>query len=137
MNSFNLEDGAVQALDLFVGAAESLGMVRGETVDLGDEAVMLDLGIERPRRGDLRSVRQCADEDVWLLRTGRSDRGCDRPHRGGAGEVPVTRETPEGTICAIVPIQTLRRTSTETSRFVMNRVTGCAIALSKRWAVVR
>jgi hypothetical protein len=41
MNSFNLEDGAVQALDLFVGAAESLGMVRGETVDLGDEAVML------------------------------------------------------------------------------------------------
>jgi hypothetical protein len=41
LNSFNLESGASEALDLFVEAAERLGMARGESVDLGDEAVML------------------------------------------------------------------------------------------------
>ena len=41
MNSFKLESGASEALDLFVSAAESLGMVRAEGVNLGDESVML------------------------------------------------------------------------------------------------
>jgi hypothetical protein len=41
MNSFNLESGAADALGLFVSAAESLGMVRAEGVELGDESVML------------------------------------------------------------------------------------------------
>jgi len=41
MNSFNLESGASAALQLFVSAAESLGMVRAEGVELGDESVML------------------------------------------------------------------------------------------------
>ncbi|MCC6705231.1 MAG: hypothetical protein IT334_10165 [Thermomicrobiales bacterium] len=41
MNSFRVESGASEALELFASAAESLGMVRAEGVNLGDESVML------------------------------------------------------------------------------------------------
>ncbi len=41
MNSFRLESGASEALDLFASAAESLGMERAEGIELGDESVML------------------------------------------------------------------------------------------------